>query len=193
MEQGTKTSPAVEVWVAVKGFEGLYEVSDQGRVRSLDRSICVTNRYGGVHQQSFNGCILAIGHNNKGYCQVNLNKDKKVRRFLVSRLVATAFVPNPHNLPVVNHKDQNQDNNCADNLEWCTQQYNVTYNNAHILRGVKFSMPIEQLTLDGKHVAYFASSMEAQRIGGFHHSHIHDVINGVYTQHKGYLWRYVDK
>ena len=192
MEPATSTTPAVEVWKDIEGYEGLYQVSSLGRVRSIDRSIYVTNKYGGVHLQSFNGCILAIGHNNKGYCQVNLHKNKRVRRFLVSRLVAKAFIPNDANLPCVNHKDQNTDNNCANNLEWCTQQYNVTYNNAHILRGVKFSRPIEQLTLDGKHVAYFASSMEAERIGGFHHSHIHDAINGVYKQHKGYKWRYVE-
>lgn len=192
MEQETKTIPVAETWKDIEGYEGLYQVSSFGRVRSIDRSIYVTNKYGGVHLQSFNGCILAIGHNNKGYCQVNLNKNKRVRRFLVSRLVAKAFIPNEANLPCVNHKDQNINNNSSDNLEWCTQQYNVMYNNAHILRGVKFSKPIEQLTLDGKHVAFFQSSMEAERLCGYSHGHIRDAIIGVYKQYKGYRWRYIE-
>ena len=67
MEPATLTTPANEVWKDIEGYEGLYQVSSLGRVRSIDRSIYVTNKYGGIHLQSFNGCILAIGHNNKGY------------------------------------------------------------------------------------------------------------------------------
>jgi hypothetical protein len=125
---------------------------------------------------------------------VLLQLHKKVDRCLVSRLVAEAFIPNPDNLPVVNHKDQNTHNNCADNLEWCTVQYNVTYNNAAFERGKKrIVFPIEQLTLDGQHVAYFNSMAEAERLCGYDHTNIGRAIHGKQKQYRGYIWRKVEQ
>ena len=94
-------------------YTGLYQVSNLGRVRSLGNDKTRKER------------ILKPKINNKGYLQVILCKNGKVKTFLVHRLVATAFIPNPDNLPVVNHRDENPLNNCVDNLEWCTQKYNV--------------------------------------------------------------------
>ena len=111
-------------------------------------------------------------------------------------MVAEAFIPNPDNLPCVNHKDQNPANNRVDNLEWCTVQYNVTYANAIELRTIQYSKPVEQLTLEGKHVAFFKSSADAERQsnGYFDQVHIRHVCIGYKKckTHKGYLWRYVE-
>jgi hypothetical protein len=140
--------------------------------------------------QHYKGRILKQQRNNKGYYTVMLQVHKKYDMRLVSRLVAEAFIPNPDNLPVVNHKDQVPTNNVVSNLEWCTIQYNVTYANAVEMRVAKVSRPIEQLTLDGKHVAFYKSSSEAKRIGGYDRANIDRVIHGKQKQYLGFLWRY---
>lgn len=116
-----------EVWKPVNepGFEDVYEVSDLGRVRSKDRIIdCNGNE---VHRR---GVILRSSINKQtGYKQVILSKNGNQKVFLVHRLVAEAFLPKKLGCNYVNHKDENKLNNCVENLEWCTQQYNSTYNN----------------------------------------------------------------
>lgn len=112
----------VEVWKEINDYEGLYEVSSLGRVRSLDRYVSYTN--GQIHLHK--GKVLRPGVCN-GYLQVVLCKNGEVKHPLVHRLVAEAFIPNPDNLPQVNHKDENPSNNTIDNLEWCTSLYNINY------------------------------------------------------------------
>lgn len=191
MEPAISTTLENEVWKPIAGWEGLYEVSNMGRVRSLDRyqlRSCSNTR---DFYQHYRGRILKHNINNKGYHIVLLQLHKKGDHCLVSRLVAEAFIPNPDNLPVVNHKDQNPDNNCADNLEWCTVQYNVTYANAIELRTVQYAKPIEQLTIDGRHVAYYKSAGEAERLMGYDHTNIGRVARGKQIQYLGYKWRYI--
>jgi hypothetical protein len=118
------------VWRPVRDFEGLYEVSNVGRVRSLDRLQSRSSWRQREFMQHYKGRILKPYFNNKGYATVTLQIHKKADRRLISRMVAEAFLPNPDNLPCVNHKDQNPSNNHVSNLEWCTVQYNVTYANA---------------------------------------------------------------
>lgn len=194
MVPAISTTPANEVWHPIGGWEGLYEVSNKGQVRSLDRyQIRSTPRTRDFYQHYF-GRILKQRINNKGYHVVMLQLHKNYKRLLVSRLVAEAFIPNPDNLPIVNHKDQNPHNNCVENLEWCTVQYNVTYNNAAFERGKKrILFPIEQLTLDGQHVAYFNSMAEADRLCGYDHTNIGRVIHGKRKQYRGYIWRKVEQ
>lgn len=107
-----------EIWKDVKGFEGLYQVSNLGRVRSLDRR---------KNNHFFRGRILRQPKDKDGYCLVTLNDGKRSKMGRVHRLVALAFIPNPENLPEVNHIDENKENNRIDNLEWCTTKYNLTY------------------------------------------------------------------
>ena len=140
--------------------------------------------------QHYKGRILKLRNNNKGYCIVTLQVHRNFDTRLVSRLVAEAFIPNPNNLPIVNHKDQVPTNNMASNLEWCTIQYNVTYANAVEMRATKLARPIEQLTLDGKHVAFYKSANEAERICGYDHTNIGRVIHGKQMQYMGFFWRY---
>ena len=104
-----------EVWKDIPGYETLYQVSNFGQVKSLN------------YRRSGKERILKQGLEYQGYYRVCLRKNNKNNWFLVHRLVATAFIPNHDNLPCVNHKDENKDNNHVDNLEWCTYQYNNNY------------------------------------------------------------------
>lgn len=111
-----------EEWRDVSGYEGLYQVSNLGRVRSLDRW-----RKNGSGEYKQKGRILNQGDTTTGYKQIVLNKDKKRKTLKVHRLVAIAFIPNPENKPNVNHIDGNPHNNKVENLEWCTQSENVQH------------------------------------------------------------------
>ena len=111
-----------EIWKTIKGYEGLYEVSNLGRVRSLDRCVVYANGQVHIHR----GKILRPGISNV-YMQVHLCKCGDMKQPLVHRLVADAFIPNPENLPQVNHKDEDPSNNKVRNLEWCTSEYKINY------------------------------------------------------------------
>lgn len=108
-----------EIWKAIKGHEGAYEVSDYGNVRSLDRV-----SYRKHIKRTLVGKVMAKTKHTNGYIRVTLYADKKSKDCRVHRLVASAFIPNPKNLPEVNHKDKNLDNNRASNLEWVTARDN---------------------------------------------------------------------
>ena len=112
-----------EIWKDVKGFEGFYQVSNLGRVRSLDRIAVSENR----STQKIKGAIKKVKVGKNGYYMVMFYKDSKYKCAYVHRLVAQAFIPNPDNLPQVNHKDEIRTNNCVDNLEWCDSKYNNNY------------------------------------------------------------------
>lgn len=116
-----------EIWKPVKGYEGLYEVSNKGRVKSLKR---YSVRFG--HQKELVGeKLMSLHKSSEGYIIVHLSKDGERKSKSVHRLVAQAFIPNPHCYPLINHKDENKANNHVENLEWCTQEYNVNYGTAH--------------------------------------------------------------
>lgn len=112
-----------EIWRPVVGYEGLYEVSSYGRVRSLDRYDSKNHFRKGELMNFFYGC---------GYLKVVFSKNGIVKKYLVHRLVAQAFLPNPDNLPQVNHIDEDKLNNRVENLEWCTAKYNINYGTARI-------------------------------------------------------------
>lgn len=105
----------METWKPVVGYEGLYEVSDMGRVKTL--------HYKGGKEER----ILCEKKHLDGYLFVELYKNGSKKPITIHRLVATAFIENPNNFPCINHKDENKANNKAENLEWCTWKYNVNY------------------------------------------------------------------
>lgn len=184
MEQGTKTSPAVEVWRPVVGWEGLYEVSSHGRVRSLDR---VQVGRGHTKPRLFKGRVLKQFLDQTGYMTLGFMIHRKHKFVHVHRLVAEAFIPNPDNLPQINHKDEDKTNNNVENLEWCTNQYNMVYG-TRIERMRKSKLkPIEQLTLEGEHVAFYDSIEKC----GFNYSTVYRAARHG-TQSHGYRWRFVD-
>lgn len=100
----------MEIWKDIYGYENKYQVSNIGNIRNIK-----TGKY------------LKVQTYKTGYCYIDLYNNGQPKKYLIHRLVAQAFIPNPYNLPYVNHKDCNPLNNNANNLEWCTQQYNVNY------------------------------------------------------------------
>ena len=114
-----------EEWRDIKGYEGLYQISNLGRVKSL------RNNHGQFREK-----ILKTCSNKLGYSYINLYKEGKNKKCLVHRLVALHFIPNPNNYKEINHKDENKQNNRVENLEWCTAEYNSNYG-TRILRMIK--------------------------------------------------------
>lgn len=181
-------------WKDVIGFEGLYQVSDDGRVRSLPRlKICGFNGKQSVQK----GRILKPGHTNDGYAFVNLVKDGKSKPHYIHRLVAQAFLSNPNNYPVVNHKDENPSNNYYKNLEWCTQQYNINYGTAkeRIVKTKRannpsiYNTPVTNITTGEQ----FNSISEACDFYGFSNRQrdlIKRCCEGEYSTVAGYNWKY---
>ena len=112
-----------ELWKDIKGYEGCYQVSNLGRIKSLDRM--TNNQYG---EYFMKGRILKNSIiKDKGYCRVSLNNGNGKISKRVHRLVAEAFIPNPENKPEVNHKDGNKLNNCVSDLQWCTNKENIEH------------------------------------------------------------------
>lgn len=175
----------------MEGYEGLYEVSNLGNVRSLDRY--VNHWQGGKSLKR--GKLLAFGRNAGGYRLVKLCDNGKERTYKVHRLVAQAFIPNPNNLPWVNHKDENPQNNAVGNLEWCSAEYNARYGTATERRRVKLlnhkakSTRVEMLR-DGEVIATFDSLMQAERDLGYKHGNISKCCNGKLKSAYGYKWRF---
>lgn len=113
-----------EIWKDIKGYEGLYQVSNFGRIKSLER-VAKSNKFGGV--RTIKEAILHPTDNGNGYKIVGLRKAGRRKNCYIHRLVALAFIPNPNNLKYINHIDYDRENNKVSNLEWCTQKENVNY------------------------------------------------------------------
>lgn len=125
-----------EIWKDVPNYEGLYQVSNYGRLKSLEKSVKFYSGYAKKKcERKYPERIICKNHIANGYLQLELYKNGKAKKIKMHRLVAETFIPNPNNYPCVNHKDENKLNNCVDNLEWCTYSYNNSYNNCHIRRG----------------------------------------------------------
>lgn len=120
-----------EEWKDVVGYEGLYQISNLGRIKGLKRN-------------KINNQVLG----NKGYYKVHLCKNGKSKYITVHRLVAQAFISNPNNYPCVNHKNETRTNNTVDNLEWCTQKYNCNYGNHSIKDSLAKGKPVLLTNLD---------------------------------------------
>ena len=121
-----------EEWKDIVGFEGLYQVSNLGRIKCLEHKC--PGRYKGKFRTVKEHMMKPAENKTNGYMYVSLSNSDRGRTFTVHRLVANAFLPNPENKPILNHKDEDKHNNCVSNLEWCTSLYNNTYNNVHLKR-----------------------------------------------------------
>ena len=169
-----------EIWKDIPGYAGLYQISNLGRIKSFRRS----TKFHKVEEY-----ILKPSVANNGYCQVTLYDNGKRKKFLVHRLVATAFIDNPYNLPQINHKDENRLNNSAENLEWCTPLYNNCYGTAKLRAVDKMSKPVAQYTTDGKLIAVYRSARIAAELLGFTQRHIQHCCNNGGIGF-GYYWEY---
>lgn len=180
----------IEEWRNIKGYEGLYQVSNLGRVRSLDHYAS-----NGVKDIIYKGRILSQNLGTNGYLSVQLSKGGKIVRRMIHRLVGEAFIDNPSKLPMINHKDENKKNNVADNLEWCDAKYNSNYGHAREKiskkrRGVPFPTKWKSVICveTGER---FKSVKEAAEKTGTNKSAISMVINGVRNKAGGYSWKSV--
>ena len=169
----------MEIWKEVKNFAGLYKISNLGRVYSIKRKRIMQNRPNKI----------------RGYVLVSMSFSGIVKKIPVHRLVAEAFIPNPDNLPCINHKDEDRSNNCVDNLEWCTVDYNNQYGTRNEKLKTISGIRVAQYTLDGKLIKIWNSLSEASRSFGCKTTvTIGRVCKGVCGRktYKGYIWRYVD-
>ena len=181
-----------EEWRSIKDHDG-YEVSDIGRVRSLPRRIQRIT-FGKDTSYIDSGKILknratCVSRGNS-YLYVQLQDENgKWTNHSVHRLVAEAFIPNPDNLPFVNHKDENGHNNIVCNLEWCTNVYNIHYGSAQERRASKQRKKVMQFSLDGTFIQEFASRCEAEKITGVDRGSISNCIRGRCKTAGGYIWK----
>ena len=177
-----------EEWKDIEGYEGYYQVSSFGRVRSLDRYVKDTRR------NCFNfvkGRIMSPSSaDKKHYMQVGLSKNNKVIHYLIHRLVAQAFIPNPNNLPQVNHKDENKENNRVDNLEWCTAEYNTNYGTRALRQGISSGKTVYQYNKDGVLENTYYSSREAGRALNIDSTSIRSCCIGNIVSVNGFVWSY---
>lgn len=159
-------------WKSIKGYEGLYEVSNTGLIRNVKRN-----------------SLLAYT-TSRGYLKARLWDSKRgiARMHRVHRLVAEAFVPNPFNLPEVNHLDENKENNKAENLAWCSHADNIKHS---IASGKIPTTKVAQFSLEGEYIRDFQSASEAERVTGIPRTHICKVILGRYgfKSAGGFIWK----
>lgn len=180
-----------EIWKPVVGYEGLYEVSNIGRVRSW-----FNNHY----QKRKVPKILKYGKR-VGYFQACLYKNKGRKLLLVHRLVAQAFIPNPDNLPCINHKNEIKTDNRVENLEWCTYKHNLEYSgNIEKAREIAHSKqlwkiannvckkPVLQYSKTGELVNEYESISKAEQQTGVYN--ISACCLGKYKSAGGYVWKY---
>ena len=154
----------------IKNYEGLYAVTSCGKVWSYKRKK-----------------FLKPMDNSYGYLRVNLYKDGKMKSCFVHRLVADAYIPNPENLPQVNHKDENKSNNCLQNLEWCDNSYNINYGTRNEKVSNSLKIPILQYSLDGDFIREWSSATD---VGLKVQSHICDCAKGNRKSAYGFVWKY---
>lgn len=170
-----------EIWKTYPEYPFI-EVSNFGKIRTKDRYIPCN---GG--KRLIKGRILKQQLNNKGYLYVHINVNGKIFNRLVHRIVAASHLPNPDNLPEVNHKDNNPKNNDVSNLEWCTRQYNNDYKkNFGTTPAEVFGRPVIAVNLKTGKVLYFNSQSEAARQLDVSQGHIAQVIKGERQQTGGY-------
>lgn len=165
-----------EQWKNIEGYEGLYQVSNYGRIKSFKR---------GKER------ILKPQKNNWDYLQVYLNKNGKQVWKKVHRLVAEAFLENPNNYDQVNHKDENKQNNCVDNLEWCNAKHNINFGSRNKKVANKLSKQIGQIdAVTGEVIHQWTSVNECGR-NGYNKGDISLCARGLKKQYKGYVWKYL--
>jgi len=174
----------IEVWKDIKGYEGLYQISNFGQVKSLSRK--ALRRYG-----TYRTITERILKPQKDvYLHVTLYKEGIGKIVAIHKLVAEAFIPNPNKYPQVNHKDENKHNNYDNNLEWCSRLYNANYGTSRKRLSAKRCKIVQQFDLDGKFIAEYNSLNQLKELTGFDQGLVSCVCRGIYKQCYGYKFKY---
>ena len=166
-----------EIWKDIQGYEGIYQVSNLGNVKSLDRL--------STNGRRLKGKLLAKTAS-KGYVKVTLTNKNMSDNRDIHRLVAEAFIPNPDNKPQVNHIDEDKTNNTVDNLEWCTAKENINHGTCRIRSAAKQSISIVCITNRKE----YESIADAARDLNLNIGTISKIINGKMKQTKGFTFKY---
>lgn len=162
-----------EEWKDIEGYDGRYQVSNLGNVRRIEYSLITVKGY--IFKYPTKN--LKLQRQSEGYLQVGLTKDGIKKKKYVHNLVAEAFIPNPHNLPEINHKDYDKTNNNVNNLEWCTHQYNIQ----DMLKHYDVNLHEKKYCIDcGKEISFYAirclSCENKQRIRNNKHIPTRDIL-----------------
>ena len=188
----------MENWKTIPETDGLYSVSDFGNVR---RNEHYTNVKPNIQKKGetvafYKTKLISTYKDSTGYLVVSVrDKNGNIYRKKVHRLVAEAFIPNPNNLPVVNHKDEDKTNNRIDNLEWCTSKENANHGTRNSRIQKALSNRVAQYTVDGQLIKVWNSMSEAAKhFGASTTTYIRRVCQGSFGRktYKGYVWKYVD-
>lgn len=187
-----------EIWKDIEGFEGSYQISNLGNVKSLTRKV---NKWDG--ERTIKGQSTTQRINNSGYYRVSLCKFQKYKYLFTHRLVAIYFIPNPENKPCVNHKNGVKTDNSYSNLEWCTKSENSKHAvklgllKCYLpnMKGVhgyahQSSKPVLQYDLKGNFIREFPNAIEINRELGFGNTHISACCNGRVKTAYGYMWEF---
>ena len=171
-----------QVWKDIPGFEGLYQVSNTGKVRSMN------------YRNTGKVKVMKLVLSSNGYLIVPLWKDRKDKQYLVHRLVAMTFIPNPNNLSQVNHIDENKFNNTVWNLEWCDSDYNANYGTRNERCSEAHRKPIIMLDMNNNPIACFKCVGDANEYIGKDRGYISSVYHcteGRNSTAYGYKWAYI--
>ena len=174
-----------EIWKDIKDYEGLYQVSNWGEVKSMN------------YNHSGKEKILKPGTYKSGYLYVVLYKNNKRKHFSIHRLVAEAFLEIPEDIKQyigtvylqVNHKDENKQNNNVENLEFCDIKYNSNFGTRNERIAAKISKIVLQYDLEGNFIKEWKSTMECDR-NGFSHGHVAACCRGELKKYKGFIFKY---
>ena len=179
-----------EIWKDVIGLEGIFQVSNMGRIRSLDKyaNVC------GGGKRLVKGRILKLTKLQNGYYEAQFHHKGERIIYLLHRLVAIHFIDNPLNLPEVNHKDENPQNNNVENFEWCTSKYNANYGTRNIcmMENREF-VSVIQLDINGNMIKQWNKMTDACKETGADISSMIRVCKGKQDTCVGYKWKYADE
>ena len=189
-----------EQWKDIKGYEGLYQVSNLGRIKSLSHKVYTKDKRGYNYQYFSKEKILRNIKNGLGYVQVYLFKNGIGKIVLVHRIVALNFIENPENKKQVNHKDGDKSNPKLENLEWVTVSENglhgyrqlgyKAWHKGNLGKNTPTSKPVIQKNIIGKIIKEWDCMSDAWRLEGFRPDGIGRVCRGEYKTYKGFIWEY---
>lgn len=177
-----------EIWKDIKEYEGYYQVSNLGRIKSLARKI--NTNTSNKNRKTRNRILKPSGNR---YKIIRLRIDGIWKDEYIHRLVAQHFIPNPENKPQVNHKNEIISDNSVNNLEWCTAKYNSNFKGNNYRRKEGSKLKVFQYDMNKKLIATYPSIIEASKDNeGFSRGHISSVCNGKRKQHKGFIWSFTE-